>query len=683
TYVSGVITDTTVYNKSGNPYYVTGNILVDTKGALHIGPGVEMRFYAQKSLQVKGVLQALGTQSEPIIMTANSGTTPGSWGIINFTPTSKNSYYSPAFSNYTGNVLAYCNISYAGGLSTVSGAVKIDTCAPLIINCRISNSKGAGIIAYGSEGANIIHNIISNNVRAGESYDWAGGGVVLEGGFASIIDNVITNNTAFQRAAGISLHSVMSYTIVKGNTINRNTANGNDGGTGGIWVIANTAEVAIKSNNIANNTGFSGYGFDGGGVKVTNNQSRVIIDSNVIIGNTSTRGGGIDIGGQGFGAIGSAIITNNEICDNIPHGVYLYSTAHDTNVTEIEYNYIHHQQNDGIKVALGAFKIMFNILYSNRGNGITTGEHTYDLYHLGSIRNNSILHNKGFGMLLQSSGPGGKARNNLVISDSINIKITNNYWPMRCSNLLNSTQSYAYFYNASAGNNTFADSNWWGTTIDTNIQKKIHDWNADISFGNVLYKPFLLTPDTNAPISPIQNVRAVQTAGQVRVDWSPSLEKDVAGYKIYSDKGLTTVTKTGKDSFFVLTSVPNSDTIAIAAFDNKADGRLDLYEGHESWLTKIKISKYTQSENAGLNKLNYEIAMSPNPSTNVAYISIKNYSGPFTFRLFNTSGQVVINGDSKGNESFRITTSLLPNGVYYLKGTFEDQILSKKIVIQK
>ncbi|MBI5208051.1 MAG: hypothetical protein HY934_09740, partial [Candidatus Firestonebacteria bacterium] len=92
TAVGGRISQDTTWTMSGSPYIVTTTVVVygDTINAvtLTIEPGVEMRFSNGTGIQIgsganKGILRAVGTDTEKIIFTANTTTpTRGYWNKI-------------------------------------------------------------------------------------------------------------------------------------------------------------------------------------------------------------------------------------------------------------------------------------------------------------------------------------------------------------------------------------------------------------------------------------------------------------------------------------------------------------------------------------------------------------------------------------------------------------------------
>ncbi|MCH8902921.1 MAG: T9SS type A sorting domain-containing protein [Bacteroidetes bacterium] len=66
TNVGGLITANTMWNLTGSPYTVTNNILVDSGILLEIQPGVTVDLSAGTTIQVEGILRAIGTSSDPV-----------------------------------------------------------------------------------------------------------------------------------------------------------------------------------------------------------------------------------------------------------------------------------------------------------------------------------------------------------------------------------------------------------------------------------------------------------------------------------------------------------------------------------------------------------------------------------------------------------------------------------------
>ena len=147
TNVGGVVSGTATWDAAGNPYVATANVLVAQGALLAINPGVVVKFGDGKSLQIAGEVRAIGTQDSTITLTANADTAAGAWGIIHFTSTSQSAVFDAAGNWTSGSILQYCDISYAGGLSEVNGAVKVDSVSPYISQCTITHNRGGGISA--------------------------------------------------------------------------------------------------------------------------------------------------------------------------------------------------------------------------------------------------------------------------------------------------------------------------------------------------------------------------------------------------------------------------------------------------------------------------------------------------------------------------------------------------------
>jgi len=84
TYIEGGIYSDTTFTESQSPYIVTNDLVVFPDVILTIEPGVTLKFYDEKKLEIRGKLNAIGTLENHIVFTSNSSNpTKGSWvGII-------------------------------------------------------------------------------------------------------------------------------------------------------------------------------------------------------------------------------------------------------------------------------------------------------------------------------------------------------------------------------------------------------------------------------------------------------------------------------------------------------------------------------------------------------------------------------------------------------------------------
>ena len=316
TYVSGIISANTVWDPTGSPYIVTGNVLVNVAVTLDIEPGVEVRIDEDKYIMIEGTLNAIGTEADSIIITKN-GTER--WQRLRFKPASAGS-------------LMYCRIEYAN-----NSAIYDDAASSLYIGYNtISNNStgsaygGGGIYSSGSP--TITGNTISNN-----SANYGGGGIRSDYGSPTITGNTISNNSADN---GGGIYSDGSATIT-GNTITDNSARGGGG-------IYSDGSPTITGNTITDNSA----GLSGGGI--------CSYGSPTITGNTISNNSA-DLSGGGIYSPGSATITGNTISNNsADDGGGIYSDGSAT----IKYNTITDTTESAIYINSDSALIDSNNIYA-------------------------------------------------------------------------------------------------------------------------------------------------------------------------------------------------------------------------------------------------------------------------------------------------------------------------------
>ena len=149
TNITSNVTKNTVWDISGSPYIITGEIHVFQNVILTIASGVEVKFNQDAELIIGGQLIAVGTIDDPITFTSNSSTpSRGVWKGISFANTAITATYQANFeydyNNYqillnylSGSIIEYCIIEFA------DMGVKSSEVYPAIKNNNIRNCNTA------------------------------------------------------------------------------------------------------------------------------------------------------------------------------------------------------------------------------------------------------------------------------------------------------------------------------------------------------------------------------------------------------------------------------------------------------------------------------------------------------------------------------------------------------------
>jgi hypothetical protein len=186
------------------------------------------------------------------------------------------------------------------GLGDGGGIIVGGGSSPTITNDVVSNnhaSSGGGIAIL--SGSPLIRlNTISGNSNNLSSGGTAGGGIYIQGpGSAEILDNVISDNVS-HFGAGIGLFSagtpIFKRNIIKGN----NASQG-----GGLWIV-NDSDPLIVQNIITGN-----QASDGGGVYWLGSRGPIFINNTIADNNATSNGSGI----FAEGSSGRTQLTNNII----------------------------------------------------------------------------------------------------------------------------------------------------------------------------------------------------------------------------------------------------------------------------------------------------------------------------------------------------------------------------------
>ena len=627
--VSGFIESDTTWTLVESPYLATGNVLVNGGVTLTIEPGVTVKFDSGFSLQIDGELLARGTEGQEIVFTSNQPSpAPGDWGYILFTDTSTDATYDVDGNYIGGSVLEHCLVEYAGGVSVENnGALRLDNAHPSINHSTIQNTSASGIYALNlSETLSITNNNITNNSASSD-----GGGIYAFGGIIKITSNVISDNNASNRGGGVYVSD--NTATITGNTISNNTSNNWGGGIG-----AYTTELIISNNYIVNNSSNrngGGLNTQRGNVTVENNriinnssgqhgggiftQSDANISNNIVYNNTSGGdGGGIHVTGGNWTSCGQicvgyniteVTVSNNIVIDNLSSGngggIWLISR----DVGEI------------VSLTIKNNSLSDNTITTDTsyGAGIYLGN-------IGNITSVTFIYNK----ISNNKSPLGGIR-------SGGIYLSSSYIPFDYNNIYDNVGYYVYCDNVEGSPDVDATSNWWGTTVESEIQGKIYDWVDDATKGFVDYSPFLTGPDTTAPISSPANLVETIDGDSINLSWTANPEADVAGYKIYydSDSGFPYANEidVGNVTSYALSGLPGGTYIAVIAYDDGVTpaavgddpGTIvneNQTNGNESWFsTELLVDQPEISINTGdpyTNSVNVTLSVSFSHSDGVS-----------------------------------------------------------------
>ncbi|MFZ2323532.1 MAG: C25 family cysteine peptidase, partial [Ignavibacteriaceae bacterium] len=220
-------TDATLWGKLN----VLSNITVQSGRTLTIEPGTILNFASNASLVVNGVMNSVGTSSEPITFTSQSGTTNSSWGTITFSG-----------SGASGSTIKYANIKYGTRIQVTN------TSNITFQYCNIDTCYDA-VDFYNSTGSVLNNSITSNSV---------GHGIIIEQGSSATCNyNTLTKTHTDRRGVGILFRGGATGSAAQNDIYHW------DWGIGAIWSSSPTSyssNIIDKNNRIRNcNTGFMVY----------------------------------------------------------------------------------------------------------------------------------------------------------------------------------------------------------------------------------------------------------------------------------------------------------------------------------------------------------------------------------------------------------------------------------------
>lgn len=143
------------WSSFGVPYFIEGNISLNTGETLTLDPGNMLKFNAGRVFTVSGTLVADGTETERIVFTSNSSTpVNGDWNRIHFNNAGP------------GTILNYCDILYAGGGNS---AIDVNNSGNnvLITNSTVKFSATYGVYIRNGSVPKFINSVITENAGIG------------------------------------------------------------------------------------------------------------------------------------------------------------------------------------------------------------------------------------------------------------------------------------------------------------------------------------------------------------------------------------------------------------------------------------------------------------------------------------------------------------------------------------
>lgn len=298
-YVSGSVSGTFF----GDTIYIAnGDLTVQTNTILTLEAGTELRFEPTFSLTVDGQISALGTQTDPILLTVqNLGIGSQYWGGILFTAL-------PALSEFR-----YCVVEYAETLLEVNtqtfGPQAASSPRLIIQNSVFRHAEDAGLALYSTQPILVANNRIYDFGILGVSFAEAGR---TSPEHYTIICNEIYNGDTY----GIFTFSTAPDALISGNEVYN--VNGI-----GIRVGRNGGGNVVVQNNVVRNV------VEGIAESAVNSPLPTIIRNNVIFDNQQ----GITLFGDGGAIIQMNAVYNNNI------GINQFNSANGT-PSELSYNLI-------------------------------------------------------------------------------------------------------------------------------------------------------------------------------------------------------------------------------------------------------------------------------------------------------------------------------------------------------
>ncbi|MDC0145556.1 right-handed parallel beta-helix repeat-containing protein [bacterium] len=438
------------WRPESSPYIVTGNIILLPGDSLIVLPGTDIKFDGNYKFDVFGMLSAVGSESDSISFSSNTG---NPWMSINFADDSDDN-----------SRLEYCIVDGGSqsGYEPYYGMINAKESSPTIVRNRISNASDDAIHLSNSNSVisdNLIINIegdaiegdnnsiptISSNVFENIN---TRGIYLTDGSDVTIADNVFTNieNRGVYLGGGYN-------SIIRDN--NFTTI-----GDHGIYLLGGTG-TTVSDNNLTS--------IDGVGISFASGLNAEIF-GNVL---ESISGNGIVISSNAD----NGIVSNNRLTSitSSLYGIYVGSGSDSLSVND---NVLEGIQGDGIYIISGeSVEITGNSITDASSKGIyfQSGDEI-------NISDNDIIASGGTAIYINGSSAYGIISNNLIeggSQDGIYLSSSITYTNITGNEITGKSSEAIYLYQSC--NYTVIDSN---LISDNNLGIYLRDGNDNVDITN-------------------------------------------------------------------------------------------------------------------------------------------------------------------------------------------------------
>ena len=381
---------------------------------------------------------------------------------------------APASGLITQVVYISKTVTIEGGYTTTNWSTYNPTTNKVIVDAQ---RKGRAIVIAGNINPTVKGLYITGGDSTGLSggslggFDHVGGGIYVISATATISDNRIYDNFAYDNGGGVYLY--YSASTLKDNDIYSNTANPNKVGWGGGVFLRHSDNATLSGNNIYSNTAY-----DGGGVYLA--ESAATLNGNNIYSNTAeNEGGGVML------SFSDAILSGNAIYSNTADyggGVYLTWFSGATLRGNTIYSNTADYSGGGVYLLASDAMLVNNVVADNRigsekGSGIYIASNPRLLHN--TIARNTGGDGSGIHVVLTSTV---RLTNTILVSHTVGITVAAN-----CT----ATLEYTLWASGTAWANT---TNWAGSgTINHS-----HDYGGDPAFQNPAAHDYHITAGSAA-----------------------------------------------------------------------------------------------------------------------------------------------------------------------------------------